>query len=264
LVNATPIHLGLDDWSPYFAFGDDSHCGDIVVFAFVIIPRNQIEVLETKIDLLKQRFKIPKETTLHCRVLFNGHQREKAGLAHLKPAAVQTLISRLVTIMNQSSVHIRWAVQDFARFMQALGSEIELRDKTGESVTRLSVNHDPKGLIGMLMNVCFAVAEDGSQGPSASQCKIYVSEDATKCRFLGEDRRRADAQFNGFSDIGAPPGHVFRFHGTVAKAEAHAMFQLADVAAYVCSHAYDDRPERKFFREQISRFRNWRSFGPMI
>lgn len=262
--NAKSIHVGLDDESPYFAFGDDSQCGDIVVFAFVIIPRHQITILEKKIEVLKERFKIPKETILHCRVLFSGHQREKAGLGHLKPVAVQTLVSRLITIMNQSSVHIRWAVQDFERFKQRIGNEIELRHESDGSVTQLPVDHDPKGLIGILMNVCFSVAADGSQGPSASQCKIYISEDTTKAPFLGKERRRADSLFKGYSDIGAPPGHVFKFQATVAKAGEQAMFQLADVAAYVCSHSYDDNPDRKFFRDQRKHFRNWRNFGPML
>jgi hypothetical protein len=77
--------------------------------------------------------------------------------------------------------------------------------------------------------------------------------------FIGEQRRRADSLYSGFSDIGAPAGNVFQLQPTVVKTGSEAILQLADVAAYVCSHAFNNSAEGHFFRDQRERFRYWSS-----
>lgn len=87
--------------------------------------------------------------------------------------------------------------------------------------------------------------------------QIFVSEDSTKVEFIGPKRRRADGMYSGFSDIGAQEGYVFQLQPTVVNANIEPMLQLADIAAYVCSHASDESAENSFFREQRGRFRYW-------
>lgn len=87
--------------------------------------------------------------------------------------------------------------------------------------------------------------------------QIFVSEDSTKVEFIGPKRRRADGMYSGFSDIGAQEGYVFQMQLTVVNANIEPMLQLADIAAYVCSHASDESAENSFFREQRGRFRYW-------
>jgi Protein of unknown function (DUF3800) len=249
--------VGSSPEANYLAFGDDSQSGDTLVYAFVIARRTRIRAVEARITALKDRFKIPKHTTLHCRILFSGHQRQKAGLGHLTPEDVQSIVARSITIMNQSSVLVRYPIADLVEFGDSLSNEIEMQHESDGSTIKLPVQLDPKGILGMLMQSCFAVPLDGSHGPSASDCRIFVSEDSTKVEFIGERRRRADALYSGYSDVGAPPGNVFQLQPSVVKADSEPILQLADIAAYVCSHAHDATAEGRFFGEQLSRFRYW-------
>jgi hypothetical protein len=253
--NANTIRVGSSHDANYLAFGDDSQFGDVLVYAFAILHRTRSKAVEASILALKERFKIPKQTTLHCRILFSGHQRQKAGLGHLTPDDVQSIVARLVTIMNQKSVLIRYAIANLAEFGKLLGDEIKLQHESDGSTMKLPVKLDPKGVLGILMQSCFAVSPNGSQGPPASDCNIFVAEDSTKVEFIGEKRSRADGLYSGFSDIGAPAGNVFQLHPTVVKADSEAILQLADVAAYVCSHAYDTTHKGQFFRDHRQRIR---------
>lgn len=254
---ASTIPVGASDKASYLAFGDDSQVRDTLVYAFALVRRTRLGAVEARIAALKERFKIPNEIVLHCRVLFSGQQRQKAGLSHLTPQDVRSIVARAITIMNHGSVLVRYSVGDLSKFGSTIGSELEMQHESDGSTTKLPVKLDPKGLLGMLMQACFAVSPDGSQGPPASECKVFVSEDSTMVEFIGAKRRRADGMYSGFSDIGAPSGQVFQLQPTIVSAASQPLLQLADIAAYVCSHSVDDSPENAFFREQRDRFRYW-------
>lgn len=254
---AATIYVGAGENARYVAFGDDSQFKDTLVYSFIIVRRTRLRAVEARIAILKERFRIPKDGILHCRVLFSGQQRQKAGLGHLTPQDVQSIVARAVTIMNQGLVLVRYSVGDLAEFGAALGSEIEMQHESDGSTVKVPVKLDPKGLLGMLMQSCFAVSPDGSQGPPASECKIFASEDSTMVEFIGSKRRRADGMYSGFSDIGAPVGQVFQLQPEIVSAASQPLLQLADITAYICSHSTDDSPENTFFREQRDRFRYW-------
>jgi len=159
--------------------------------------------------------------------------------------------------MNDGPVLVRYAVGNVADFRAAMGTDLEMQHESDGSTTTLPVRVDPKGLLGMLMQACFAVPLDGSQGPPPSQCKIFVSEDSTMVKFIGPKRRRADGMYSGFSDIGAPDNHVFQLQPAIVKASSPPVLQLADIAAYICSNSADYTDENAFFREQRSRLSYW-------
>lgn len=75
--NAKTIFVGSDSGARYFAFGDDSQFGDVIVYAFIFVATTRVRAIERKITELKKDFKIPIEVTLHCRTLFSGQQRQK-------------------------------------------------------------------------------------------------------------------------------------------------------------------------------------------
>jgi hypothetical protein len=257
--NANILPAGGDASADYLAFGDDSQFGDTLVYAFVIVHRDRAPQVRTRLSELKQRFRISASENLHCRVLFSGHQRKKAGLGHLSPQDVRSLIAEAVTIINEGPVLIRFAVGGLPEFERALGNQIEMKHESDGSRTRLPVKLDPKGLLSILLQMCFAVAPDGSNGPTASECKIFASEEKTRVEFIGSKRRRADAMYSGFNDIGAPAGNVFQLIPTVVGPASEPLLQLADIAAYICSHSTDESDENSFFREQRTRFLYWSS-----
>jgi hypothetical protein len=257
--NANILPAGGDASADYLAFGDDSQFGDTLVYAFAIIHRNRAPQVRTRLHELKQRFKIPAGESLHCRVLFSGHQREKAGLGHLSSKDARSLIAEAVTIINEGPVCVRFAAGTLAEFRKALGNQIEMQHESDGSITRLPVKLDPKGLLSILMQMCFAVPPDGSNGPSASDCQIFVSQERTKVEFIGSKRRRADAMYSGFNDIGAPTGNVFQLKPTIGDTASEPLLQLADIVSYVCSHSTDESDANSFFREQRGRFLYWSS-----
>ena len=245
------------DPAEYLAFGDDSQYGDTLVYTFAIIHRNRISVTESRLVALKRRYRIPDAVPLHCRVLFSGDQREKAGLGHLTPQSAKQIVERAITIMNRGSVLIRYAVADLAECKVTMGNELQMYDKSGTESDRLSVIVDPKAVLGILMQSCFAVPADGSEGPTSSQCTIYVSDDATRVKFVGPQRKRADRMYSGFSSIGAPEGQVYQLSPIPMREEQQPLLQLADIAAYTCSHAFEVRETSSFFRTQHNRFKHW-------
>lgn len=109
----------------------------------------------------------------------------------------------------------------------------------------------------MLAQACFAVPPDGSHGPTVSECEIFLAEDKTKIELIGPGARRADGRYFGFSDIGAPEGYVFQLQPTILKASEVPMLQLADIAAYMCSHMFGTSETDLFLQEQLARIRYW-------
>jgi hypothetical protein len=215
--------------------------------------------MEARIAMLKERFRIPHETMLHCRVLFSGQQRAKAGLSHLQKTDLNEFLHHAITILNQSNARLNYSISHIDYWREILGGDsLEMYGETKASTELVPVNLDPKGILGLLAQSCFAVPSDGSHGPSAELCEIYTAEDPTKISFLGEKRNRADRWYSGFSDIGAPSGQVFRLEPKIIKAIDSPILQLADIAAYICSHAASDDPkDHVSFREMLGRVRYW-------
>ncbi len=255
--NARVIKTGAEAGAPYLAFGDDSQFGEVLAYAVVIVRRTRVRQIESRLSALKERYRIPKQTALHCRLLFHEHPRQKAGLGHLSDDDARAIVARAVTILNQSEGLLRYAVGDLSHFQGMLGGNLEFKHASNGSTMNLPAKLEPKGILGFLMQACFAAPPDGSRGPHTSECQIFASEDSTKIEFIGPGRRRADGLYSGFSDIGAPEGAVFQLEPTLVKPQAVPLLQLADIAAYLCSHSTDASLERRFFREQLSRVRHW-------
>src|SRR5258708_38520719 len=93
------IEVGSDRTAPGIAFGDDSQYGKFLAFAFVIVPRLRLSYVEACITALKERFRFPAGELLHCRVLFNSHSRDRAGLGHLSDDDAREIVIRAVRIM---------------------------------------------------------------------------------------------------------------------------------------------------------------------
>lgn len=249
---------GRDMSAPYVAFGDDSLHQDFAAFAFVLVPRTRLNSARRKLDQIKSRFNIPTATVLHCRTLFNGRQREKMGLSHLNPGDVRAIVAQTITAINEVRGRVHYAVQNFPDFAKRLGSELHLQSNDGSPSVTLPVSVEPKGLLGMLAVACFPLGQFDVNGPSAAQCEIFVSEDRTKISFIGERRSRADSLYAGFLDTGTA---LMQLNAHVVAADADPLLQLADIVAYVCSHAATLDSENGFWREQLARVVNWYKVG---
>jgi hypothetical protein len=242
--------VGNDSAAPYCCFGDDSACGNTLVYAFANFYRRRVSAAEKRLRYVKKRFRIPEGTTIHCRQMFNGMAREKAGLGHLNQLSVQSLVAHLITEMNELSFMVRFSYCDFAEAEAAFTNETN-------TDAPIKVYPEKKGILAMLMQACFAVEADG-KAPLPHDSEIFAAADSTKIRFAGDQRRQAHNLYSGFGDLG-DPSNLYRLEPRIVEAHEQPLSQVADVVAYVCSHAVASGTQHSFFTQQLQRikYRSW-------
>lgn len=237
------IDIRNDPSAQYVAFGDDSKFGDILVFAFFVIARKDIDRMNKRIAKIKRKFGVPEVTILHCRELFHPHPREKAGLGHLSSERARSIVGHIIHELNVLDCRVSYA------FLRSRPGEMVLPGVGG-----IPVHYDDKGMLSMLAQACYS-RPGGALDPRTGACEIFVAEDRTKIQFLGAEFGRADKWTAGFSDVGAEPGTVFRITPRPIPVAGHPMMQIADVLAYTCSHALSGVPPSPFFKDHLARVR---------
>ena len=234
--------------APFCAFGDDSHYKDILVYAYAIFRRSNIPKAKKVLRKAKKNFGIPKFLPIHCRILFSGDQRRKVGLGLISIVRVKDFVSYLIKEMNNVPCLLRYAhckVPDDGRvFLDVL------------DVEEKRVRDEPKGILGILSGGCFTPNNDAIQAPGIELCEIFASEDSTKIRFIGKGRRRADSYLStmAFEDKKTKLKKHLRPH-----IKEHVLQQMADVYAYICSHALSEQCEDDFFKEQLANIKYYTS-----
>lgn len=249
---ATTIPVGSNSNSTYVAYGDDCQFGDICAYALVVVKRQRIGWILRELDLIKQHFKLPTSTALHCRVLFSGHQRGKvAELAHLSPADVRSIVIRIFLLFNNVGIHICFAHTSLRGFSETMGETINMWDEAKSSRVDLSIHHDPKGVISMLAQMCMMAPSPHRRFAKPHEWEIVISRDKTTVRLFGDSGRQAHNLVNGHSEIGAPAGQIFQFQQRVCSDSEAPLLQLADVAAYALAHAQEQDPKDRFWQRDL-------------
>lgn len=244
------IPVGSNTNSRFCAYGDESRHKDILVYAYAGFDRENIGHAEKVVDMLRKEYKFPKRLPIHCRVLYNAEARRKCGLSHLNFEKVNKLIGQLINQMNEIPVVCRFA-------WTALTDKQPLVDS---SDPEWRLPNEPKGIIGILMQGCFAVPADGSQGLPANETEIFVSADSTKIQFMGKKRYQAHRGYRGFSDIGAPTGEIFGIQPRVIPNDRwmeHPLLQVGDVFAYICSHIDQTMVRDDFYTNLLKSITYW-------
>lgn len=238
------IPIGQNSEPRFCVYGDESQFRDILVFAYAIFHRRDVQNATKVLEELRQHYRIPSKAPIHCRVLHNAKARRKYHLDHLDDGDVSALIAAVVDQMKSIPAACRFA-----------WTRLPNRDPLVDSVDPSWVlPNEPKGVLGILMQTCFAVPADGSQGPSATECDIFVSADRTKIRFLGQKRYQAHRGYSGFSDVEAPQGQVFHIEPHVIPDDRwrdQPLLQVADVFAYTSSHADPELQREDFFTKLL-------------
>lgn len=260
MFQAKTVIVGNNPGSEFLAFGDDSQFGNSLTFAFAIVRRNHLKRAQKELSVLREKYNIPHEFGIHCRVLFSRNAREKIGLGHLTEDDAREIVGRIVSIFNQVPMILRFGVCDldgFRQFAEKQGNILTLDHVDGKSTKEIPITVDPKGVIGLLAQVCFAVPPDGKNGLPANQCEIFVAKDETKVKLFGNNKSKAHRTYAGFSDIGASPDEVLRIEPIVTTPDECDMLEYADVAAYLTSHASSKDKRQKFFKDQLRRVKFW-------
>jgi len=72
--------VGQNPKAPFCAFGDDSAYKDVLAYAYAVFHRKNISKAKKALNSIKEKFHIPIDVPIHCRILFSGNQRKKANL----------------------------------------------------------------------------------------------------------------------------------------------------------------------------------------
>lgn len=233
---------GKNPVAPFRAFGDDSAYKDLLVYAYAIFHRRNVSKAKKIINKLKKIYMIPQNFSIHCRIMFSGDQRRKKGLGHVSIVRVKQLVSQIIDEMNDVPCFLRYAYCKVPKTGKFFLDVIDKEEK--------KVHFDPKGILSLLSGTCFTPTKDVVQAPGIEQCEIFASKDTTKINFLGKGRRRADRYLSAmaFDDKKSQTKKHLRPH-----VKNHFLQQVADVYAYVCSHALSKNCEDAFFKEQLDK-----------
>ena len=246
------ITVGRDPETKYVAFGDDCHFNDICGYAYVVIKRSRIPWALREINRIKDEFRIPHPTSLHCRILFGVDQRRKAGLQHLGDKQAQSIVIKCLLLLNNICAHVRFASGSLSAYEAAMGDSITMRNQSGEIETVLPVHTSPKALLSMLAQMALMVPAPDRKFSRAEQWQLVISQDATKIKSLGNGKRHVHNFISGcFSSMRAPVGLFHQFMPHIGTEASHPLLQLADVAVYSLSHALDSSENAKFWRTQL-------------
>jgi len=167
------------------------------------LRRSRIGVIIRELDRIKDGFKIPRSTPLHCRVLFGFHQRDKAGLGHLTREDAQSAVIRCLLLLNNYGMHVKFAHARLSEFSAKLGDTLTLSDQQQRNPIELAVHHDPKGLISLLSRTSMIIPWADRKLPRFNAVEIVASADKTQAKLFGNGSRQAHNLLQGFSDIGA-------------------------------------------------------------
>ncbi|MCE3238617.1 MAG: hypothetical protein K0R24_1598 [Gammaproteobacteria bacterium] len=244
----------------YLAFGDDSHHQNTLVYAFLIIKESLIASVENRVNAIKAFYGILDNIILHCKMLFSGDERRKAGIAYLSSEKVRSIITRIVRIINETPIFLRYAycnLEDQKIHFDKLNAEET--DEENKAPKKIQLAPDSKGLLGRLAHISLSTLPRDPCIPTINKCQVVVSEDKTKVHFIGKNRRQAHYWISGFSDIGVPLNSVFQLHPIIKKSHESIMLQLADMAAYMCCQALSEGSNSLFFREKLKEIKYWTS-----
>ncbi|OYD77971.1 UNVERIFIED_ORG: hypothetical protein BDU10_3094 [Burkholderia sp. CF145] len=248
------------------AFGDDSPYRDCLCYAFVVLRRTRLTRLIRRLNILKKEFGFPLLTPIHCRVLFSGDQRRKAGLSHLSFHDARSLVARVITAVNDIEGHVRYAHTSLNGFANTMGEEISVWDPAIDTFRPQAVNADPKSIMAALMNMCIITPPKDPSIPSPYLWQVIASRDATKVPALfGDGFRQAHHAVDMFSDIGVSAAKSLKLRPVIADVKEEPLLQVADVISYVCAHAIGGDGSDPFWKEQLQRVRSWQqiNFVPM-
>lgn len=249
------IIVGNDPQAPCLAYGDDSAYEEVLTYTFAIIHRVNLEKAESLVEKIKNDYHIRLDISLHCRILFNSAARQNNNLFHIKEENVKNMILDIISALNDICL-LRYSYFivppgfDFDKTVMTTFKSID-----GNVPPIVPIKYDRKGILGLLMQVCFAVPPDGKKGPLPNECQIFASEDYTKINFIGSRRSRADRCFQGSSNIGAPPGCPFKLNPIILNADEAILMQIADIFSYICAHAHSKKCRDTFFGEALSRIK---------
>ena len=234
--------LGRNSSAPYCAYGDDTKYEDILLYAFIIIDRAYLSDLENEFQKVKSNFNIPDNTEIHIKDFLNKHQRKKLNLEDLN---VPKFIDSIIEVINNGKCAVIFNFTQIPEDGNILPKNLEI---SGEKI-----HGDHRSLIHMLGASCFVpfLLLDGKY-LTLKDMEVFVSQESTKVKTIGNSRRQAQY----LSEMMIPTTKPIQ-KGSYARLKPHYVLtrdnmfcQIADVIAYVLSHALSAKCKDMVYKKQ--------------
>ncbi len=223
------------------AFGDESVFKDVIAYGLVVVPDPNVTPAENLLSELKQRYGVDPQEEFHCKHAFHGDRRRKTQWKHLSEVKVlnfaEELISGLVTLPA-------WFIVG-----AALRSEIPVEFPAAQGFSAGVM--ESKQLAGIL---CGAALTPLSEHYDQDEIRFWADRDRTRVPFFG---RKMQAHTNYKLTNREANRHIVS--ETFDKNNKPALLQVADLLAYVATHALSEKKSRH--KERFEHL--YRTFDPV-
>ncbi len=200
------------------AFGDESAGDTYVTYAYLGVAPS--DALKLAGELAKVKVRAGMEShRLHCRVLFSGPQKEKAGLRDLRFEHVVDLYDDVMQVVGRFDTRrvFAWAkVSDF-------------RNTIPEQGNFKSISFDKKSLGVWCANVALIKF---SEEFGAKNVTVWTDVDKTKIDWIS-GRRQASQAIGCWFDHGSGPALRITPQPEVMSDERALLFEVADLIAWL-------------------------------
>lgn len=237
--------LGNKSNTPYCAYGDDTKYKEILLYAFIALQREKTQELETDILNIKNEFNIPADVTIHIKDFFNGHKREKLNINHLN---VSALIDAIIDSLNKHNACVLFNYLKIPKNNKIYPDEFEIQGQ--------KIHGDPKALAHQLGASCFVPFLNlNNKILNLQDFEVFVSSETTKVKVVGTQKRKAQYLFEMRIPLTNPAkgGNYARLKPHYINTNENTLLQVADVVAYVISHALSKKCSNTTFKKQMKK-----------
>lgn len=223
------IHLGSEVEIEYF--GDESKCGNTIVYGFVGLRPEVLDNALEAINEIKKRFKGSEDAEIHCRSLFAGDNRAKSKWSHLINNQPQFLCLEVAKAMRGLGVKSIVCKADKTGLPSRM--DVTFKNAIPEPTTTGHELGDKQIQQYLYSAIVGHILFNGQIG----KVKIWADEDSTKIDWFNGKK-----QAKNIHDLVKPTGFD--------PGKYKPILEVADIFVYAAAryHASDRRKGRMIFK----------------
>lgn len=207
----------------FHIYGDESINGDHIVYGLVIVPVETVELAETTLGDVKEKFKSPRSARFHCREVFHKEARRKTDWAHLSDKEAFDLALAITTSLAGKGL------------MTAVGHVVKtanMPDIPGVGGHPPTVIQHPKQLIPYAYQA--AIGPLNFDAKYAKQCRLWIDPNVDVVSWHGTGRQVGRLLKTNKVDIESRTIENVMIPENLESKSTPALLELADLLAY-CS-----------------------------
>lgn len=240
--------LGRNSDAPYIAFGDDTSFNEILLYAFIVVERASFKDIEDQLLTLKKMLCIPAAIPIHTKDFLNGYKRRKLGIENLN---VGKMIDEIIDVINKSSCCVIYNFLAVPKGGKIYPDDFKINDK--------KIHSEHKAILHQIASSCFCpFLKLQGKHLTLKDFEVFISQDKTKVKTVGTKKRQAQY----LSETRIPTTSPIQ-KGSYARLKPHYVLtnkylfcQIADVIAYVLSHALSKKCKNSNFKKQLKKIKH--------